>query len=520
MQRKERVRSLDWRLTLAAVVALVALAGWPPFHDRMVPLAGDPPASSRPHAEEGAPPLIPPGETVYLWELERTSPNGGYLRLAAFRAASGERLATLPREAMTSYYPGFSADGESLYVTGQRRTADGKVFTTLDEYDARSARHLRTLYAAPSEGVGLTLLPLSNDQELFLEIRTPDGQRERKKVLRLDRRNGRVVAEADLGRVIPWTRVVGWDGTRFLLVTPLFAVYTPQPTGPELEQRLSILDIRSHRVTAGAAVSTPAGCFTAWEWLRFAEESVWQRLECSREVTRQRFPYEYRESTGNRLRLLDVREGRVVEEIPLPPCGGAPCLTAVSPDGRRLYFIRPLEAPAVIGVDLEQGRTFGQADLAEPETGDREGPPEASLSPRSILAAVRQWWSPVARAKLVSGWTALVSPDGRTLYFTGMRRVEVPRNPEGWSQYDFLRNDGIWVLDAETLQVRGHYLRGREVRGDLTLSRDGRRLYALELDGDGRPTALRILDAGTGRELRAVTYERSQAPEMLVGVGG
>lgn len=123
-----------------------------------------------------------------------------------------------------------------------------------------------------------------------------------------------------------------------------------------------------------------------------------------------------------------------------------------------------------------------------------------------------------ATASSLAHYAVIGSPDGKSLYAVNplLGRVEVMRDSmpfgtldgaglgvhagsvqPGLNQIAITPNGmtlfvatgrGIWVIDTGSLALRAVYLRGRRV-ASVTLSRDGRRLYALEPDG-ARITAL------------------------------
>lgn len=120
---------------------------------------------------------------------------------------------------------------------------------------------------------------------------------------------------------------------------------------------------------------------------------------------------------------------------------------AVSHDGSTLYAVNPVlgRAAAVRG-----GLPYGRRDLVT--LGMR------AASPRGAETG------------------AVLSRDGRTLFVA--------------------TNRGVWAMAARTLTIRATYLVGQRV-SSLALSRDGRRLYALE-PSEG---SIAALDAASGRVL-------------------
>jgi hypothetical protein len=122
---------------------------------------------------------------------------------------------------------------------------------------------------------------------------------------------------------------------------------------------------------------------------------------------------------------------------------------ALTSSGRTLYAVNgPLGlVSAIDGVTLKVGRTSTIAGLPSP-------------------------------AEKIETSSATVSPDARKLYFTAAR--------------------GVALVDTRDLSLRGLFLAEHVITG-ISLSQDGRRLYALATDG-----ALRVIDATTGKQLGQV----------------
>ena len=126
---------------------------------------------------------------------------------------------------------------------------------------------------------------------------------------------------------------------------------------------------------------------------------------------------------------------------------------AVAPDGSALYAVNPvLGRMVVVRGGLPYGARTG-ITLAR-----RAGSPARTLTP------------------------AALSHDGGTMFVA--------------------TDQGVWAVDTRALRVRATYLPGHVV-SSVALSRDGRRLYALQPDED----QVTALDVAGGRPLGSVTVD-------------
>jgi DNA-binding beta-propeller fold protein YncE len=78
-------------------------------------------------------------------------------------------------------------------------------------------------------------------------------------------------------------------------------------------------------------------------------------------------------------------------------------------------------------------------------------------------------------------------------------------SPEGYLLY-VLAESGVVVVDTTTLGLKAQYVPDRALRS-LALSADGRRLYALSLDG----TMLSTIDAMTGQPIATIAVPVASA---------
>jgi sugar lactone lactonase YvrE len=146
---------------------------------------------------------------------------------------------------------------------------------------------------------------------------------------------------------------------------------------------------------------------------------------------------------------------------------------AITPDGSTLYAVNP-----AIGVIDEVDTQRMSLRRTAAITIARAAP--------DALAAIAQFFFPVAEAKrsLTSG--AVLSPDGRTLYVAGFA--------------------GLGVIDTASLTSRAVWQPLRSF-DTLRLSSDGRRLYAM----DNMAGRLMVIDTGTGASLGDVALQWSTA---------
>jgi len=144
---------------------------------------------------------------------------------------------------------------------------------------------------------------------------------------------------------------------------------------------------------------------------------------------------------------------------------------AAAPDGRRAYVVNTLA-----GVVTE-------LDLREPKLGRTAKFVVASADQPSPLEALARWFMPVAAAKSEMFSTAVVSPDGATLYAVG----------------DF--GGAILAISTATLSIAWRIRpRAGGVLG-LGVSPDGARLYATTSAG----SAILRIDAANGSVLGSAT---------------
>jgi hypothetical protein len=156
-----------------------------------------------------------------------------------------------------------------------------------------------------------------------------------------------------------------------------------------------------------------------------------------------------------------------------------------TPDGRILLYVAGWGADrAAVEVDLTARRVTASTPLG------RRGERSAGLLDRLAGALVG-----TAEAKDTLPGPAALSPDGRTLYAARQRVGEPTTDPNGITRTE--HGDGIAALDVADLSPRLELLPGRELWGDLTVSPDGRRLYATDRD----TATLYVLDTTTGSEL-------------------
>ncbi len=139
---------------------------------------------------------------------------------------------------------------------------------------------------------------------------------------------------------------------------------------------------------------------------------------------------------------------------------------APAPDGRTAYAVNALMG-VVAAVDLANARITSSATFSVARA-DGLGPLEALL----------RWFVPVAEAKAEAFSSAVVSPDGKTLFVVG-----------GFGR-------GVLAVATDTLAVRSRLSTSTQIVG-LGVSRDGSRLYVTESDG----RALLQLDAASGTVL-------------------
>lgn len=170
------------------------------------------------------------------------------------------------------------------------------------------------------------------------------------------------------------------------------------------------------------------------------------------------------------VQFLDTRSGEVAEtplQRNVPGANFDPIYALASPDGKLLYltFVQTHE---ILAFDLTQRTVVKRAVLQDLQS---------SLSPR--LDWLPQLFVTPASAKFFAQPSAILSPDGRRLYFVDMKDID--------------SGDGFWAVDVSTLKSLGHWLKGKELTG-LQLNADSSELYALGV----KEHALYVLDPLTG----------------------
>jgi hypothetical protein len=173
---------------------------------------------------------------------------------------------------------------------------------------------------------------------------------------------------------------------------------------------------------------------------------------------------------------IDLPPGQVSDEL-----SDFSWSMAVSHDGRSLYAVNSMYRLAT-EIDLQDFRVvkIRPIELA------------AISRPSAVSGALETWFgAAVAEAKGETSGTALLSPDGQTLYVPG---------------------DGmVLALDTADLTLIGMWMQGRPI-SSLGISRDGRSLYVVTLDSP----RIALVDTATGAVLRYVDGARE--PWAIVGV--
>lgn len=259
-----------------------------------------------------------------------------------------------------------------------------------------------------------------------------------------------------------------------------YVLFHEQPNAGVSEETLVVVDLSERRPMARLKLGRANGCDGRWEAAGQRLVHVCDRMDPSGSVP---------------VLVVDAPSGEVTtHEVQLDPQGlpldylqeGA---FGHALHGDRLYLASASE-PRLVVLDLSSGR---QRSVT-------------LTPPRSLLHRLLDWLVPTAEAKPFHNGPAAVlaiSPDGNTLYlarwaFDAQQRAQ-SWAPAGW------RGEGVWVIDAETLAVRDHWLQDAEV-WSLALGADGSRLYAT----DPVTRELWIVDASTGEPLgqraRVPTY--------------
>lgn len=179
------------------------------------------------------------------------------------------------------------------------------------------------------------------------------------------------------------------------------------------------------------------------------------------------------DSAGNyayAFQFLDTRTGEVTA-VPLQRTISSanfdPIYSLASPDGKLLYLIFA-QTHEIIAFDLAQRAVVNRSVLKDSQSSQSFGP--------DWLA---QLFTQIVSAKFYAQPGAVLSPDGRRLYFVDVKGID--------------SGDGFWAVNTSTLKPLGHWLRGKEVIG-IRFSADGSELYALDV----KDHTLYVLDPFTG----------------------
>jgi hypothetical protein len=164
-------------------------------------------------------------------------------------------------------------------------------------------------------------------------------------------------------------------------------------------------------------------------------------------------------SRGPSLVTWDPLKGAVVRQVDLASLAADnPSYVdgVASPDGTRFYAVNALSRQ-LVEVDLRTGATLRRVSLV---------PNDQSTPTPSTWERFRDWLTgKVSRAALAGVIVRpglAIAPDGATLYLVAP--VTAATRSQG---------DGIWVINAKTLQVSAHLLSGQSVSG-LVVGPDGR----------------------------------------------
>lgn len=151
---------------------------------------------------------------------------------------------------------------------------------------------------------------------------------------------------------------------------------------------------------------------------------------------------------------------------------------AAGSDGRKAYVVNTL-AGVVTELDLREPKLGRTATFAV-ASADEPSPLEVLARP---LGAVARWFMPIAAAKSEMSSTAVVSPDGTTLYAVG----------------DFGR--AILAISTSTLAVGWRIRPNTEGIVGLGVSPDGARLYATTAESRTSVGSILRIDAASGSVL-------------------
>ena len=354
---------------------------------------------------------------------------------------SGIKALRLDGQASIQALPGgspldlFSTSEGKLLALRNRASEGGRRELSIEEYDPSAASLRRTVYRTeldiPERFSGQfnsfwfdgALAPDESSLYLFLELRTAESAwHSRMDVIDLEKgvRTARV-SLGELNAYSQWLEAHPTTDGRLLLMRSLSTGTLPHNALVGFD--LLLLDPLDGRVVwrrqSGGSEGL-LGC--GWEhWISpdgrfltctaFATDKGQQRLYA---------------------RVVDLPRWDVLGEVPLPyaprtqediETGWLPHEFVYAPDGRYLYYVRPDEDPAVIKVDLAQARIAGRLSLPTATTW-RAVPIEShgrSFTDGVLEALLRLVATPAeAKGAVVLNVEAVVSPDGRRLYFTGL----------------------------------------------------------------------------------------------------
>lgn len=194
---------------------------------------------------------------------------------------------------------------------------------------------------------------------------------------------------------------------------------------------------------------------------------------------------------GYYFQFLDTHSGDVTEtslQRAVPGANFDPIYSLASSDGKLLYLIFA-QTHEIIAFDLTQRAVVKRTVL----------PDSQSAAPSALDQLAQLFVTPVS-AKFYAQPSAILSPDGRRLYFVDVQGID--------------SGDGFWAVDTSTLKPLGHWLRGKEVSG-IQFSADGTELYALSV----KDHTLYVLDPLTGAIRRAFDQILRQ-PFGFLTIGG
>jgi hypothetical protein len=174
------------------------------------------------------------------------------------------------------------------------------------------------------------------------------------------------------------------------------------------------------------------------------------------------------------VQYLDLQTGRIAEKVNLldPLSGGSFAEYTLSQDGKTLYTAYPMERRVSV-LDLTS-----RAVRTSPALHDRARLPD-------LRRALTGLFITTASAKGLARPAVALSRDEKWLAFVDLR--------------DFTTVDGVWVVNTQTLEPYGHWLRGEEIVG-VRSSIDGSQLHVLHR----LTNELRTLDPETGNAMHTL----------------